>query len=114
MHAFDLQFIKIRKENWVRFALHPFQHNSKREVSTQARIIDQRWVRSSSGQTSLRPIIVTEIVLGGKCWVIELALVNRDQMGFRMLLGRRAIKGRFLVDPGRAFLLGQYAEQRNA
>jgi hypothetical protein len=52
----------------------------------------------------VRPVIRTRAVLGGDAWPIEITLVNRDVMGFRMLLGRQAVRHRFVVDPGRSFL----------
>ena len=44
--------------------------------------------------------------LAGTPCRIELTLSRRDEMGFRMLLGRSALRRRFLVDPGRSFLGG--------
>jgi hypothetical protein len=38
---------------------------------------------------------------------IEITLVNRDIMGFRMLLGRKALKKRFLVHPDKSFLISK-------
>jgi len=52
----------------------------------------------------VRPVIVTTIEIAGKRWPIELTLTPRDTMGFRMLLGRQAIRRRFVIDPGRSFL----------
>ncbi len=52
-------------------------------------------------------MILTRARLGSLSWPIEVPLVNRDVMGFRMLLGRRALRRRFLVDPGRSFLAGE-------
>jgi hypothetical protein len=44
------------------------------------------------------------VELNGERWLIELTLTNRDVMGFRMLLGRQAVRKRFLVDAGRSFV----------
>lgn len=44
--------------------------------------------------------------MGEQSWDIELTLTNRDAMGYRMLLGREAMKGRLLVDPEESFMFG--------
>jgi hypothetical protein len=49
--------------------------------------------------------VITKVRLGDVVWPIELTLTSRDEMGFRMLLGRSAIKDRFLVNPSRSYLL---------
>jgi hypothetical protein len=58
-----------------------------------------------------RPVIRTLVELGGARWPIELTLVGRDEMGFRMLLGRQAVRGRFVVDPSRSFRGGRPARR---
>lgn len=68
---------------------------------------DVREVRSSSGAATERIVIVTPIRPLGETWPIELTLANRDAMGFRMLLGREAIRGRMLVDPGTSYAGGR-------
>jgi len=75
-------------------------------VACEARAVDERAVRNSGGGVERRYIIKTMLKLGEECWAIELALANRDQMGFRMLLGRTALEGRALIEPGRSYLLG--------
>ena len=47
----------------------------------------------------------------GQTFEIELTLANRDSMDYRMLLGREAMNGRFLVDPSKHFLAGDFEEQ---
>jgi hypothetical protein len=107
LHAFEVR--KLRREGavWVQFKVHPLQRNAVRTVEAAAPIVDERWVRSSSGRLTLRPVIETTVVLGEESWPIELTLVRRDLMGFRMLLGRQAVRRRFVVDPGRSFLAGR-------
>jgi hypothetical protein len=61
-------------------------------------------VRNSGGQAELRPVIETLVQVGSAVWTIELTLTNRDEMGFRLLLGRQAVRRRYLVDPGRSYL----------
>lgn len=106
LHAFDMETFEVEGAVWVRFRVHPIQRDPGTIVEAAAPLIDQRWVRSSSGRSTLRPVIRTEVVLGEKRWPIVLTLVRRDLMGFRMLLGREAVRHRFLVDPGRSFLAG--------
>lgn len=91
----------------VRFAIHPLQRTARETVRAEAELVDQRKVKTSSGVESLRWVIATEIELMGERWTIEITLTRRDAMGFRMLLGRQAVRGHFLVDPGRSFLAGK-------
>jgi hypothetical protein len=106
LHAFDIHVTSQRGRRFVRFSVHPLQRNSVVTIETQAPLHDMRPVRSSSGHETVRPVIVTEVEILGRPWSIELALIARDDMGFRMLLGRRALRGRFLVDPGRSYAGG--------
>jgi hypothetical protein len=55
----------------------------------------------------MRFVIESTIVIAGKQWLIDLTLTNRDTMLFRMLLGRRAMEQRILVDPGASYLAGK-------
>ena len=83
------------------------QRGNAVKIKCEAPTIDERAVRNSGGQVERRYIIETHLMLGDRSWPIELALANRDQMGFRMLLGRTALEGRALIEPGRSFLSGQ-------
>jgi len=86
--------------------VHPLQDDDTWVIAATAPLVDHREVRSSNGEVDLRPVIRTTATIRGAQFEIELSLSRRDEMGFRMLLGRSAIKRRFLVDPGRSFLGG--------
>jgi len=106
LHAFDVKVFE-RDGFWmVRFKVHPLQRDSQKTVSLVAELFDERQVRNSRGRLELRPVIQTAVELMGQRWPIELTLTNRDEMGFRMLLGRQAVRGKFAIDPGRSFLAG--------
>ena len=107
LHAFDVQEFERNGEKWVRFKVHPAQRQSDETVTAKAKILDVRSVRSSSGKAAMRPVIVTRVTLLGVTWPVELTLANRDEMGFRMLLGREAFRGRFLVDAGKSYYGGK-------
>jgi len=104
LHAFDVETFLRDGKTMVRFKVHPYQRDTHRTVSAEAELIDQRQVRNSGGHAQLRPVIQTMVELNGERWLIELTLTNRDVMGFRMLLGRQAVRKRFLVDAGRSFV----------
>lgn len=107
LHAFDVETVRRRGIDCVRFSIHPLQRSDAREVEVVAELIDERYVKNSGGLRELRPVVRLEVELLDVRWPVEVTLTNRDQMGFRMLLGRQAVRNRFLVDPGRSFLGGR-------
>jgi len=106
LHAFDIEPFEVDGEPWVRFRVHPAQRDAVTTVEAAAPLVDEREVRSSTGKSMVRPVVRAGVVLGAHAWPIEINLVRRDLMGFRMLLGRHAVRNRFLVDPGRSYLQG--------
>lgn len=107
LHAWNVARFKRRGVSMVRFTIHPIQRDDRTLVEAEAVVLGERRVRSSSGQVSLRTVIRTELELLGERWPIELTLTRRDEMGFRLLLGRQALRGRIVVDPGRSFVTGR-------
>jgi hypothetical protein len=105
IHAFEIKEFKKNGERYVGFSLHPVQHRRRPVVNCEARVVDERTVTSSNGKRERRFVIETDIKLGDDVWPIEMTLTNRDEMGFRMLLGRRAVRRRCVVDPGSSFKL---------
>ena len=101
LHTWDVEVDE--DHGVVRFAVHPFQHDDETTTSVTANLVERRDVRSSNGEVETRPVISTRIVVAGFVVPIELTLSARDEMGFRMLLGRTAVRRRFLIDPGRSF-----------
>lgn len=106
LHAYDIEPFVRDGARFVRFKVHPVQRETHTTVATEAPLVDERRVRSSGGHVTTRPVIETSIQIFDQTWPIEISLIRRDVMGFRMLLGRQAIRRRFLVDPGRSYLLG--------
>jgi ribosomal protein S6--L-glutamate ligase len=107
LHAINIAPFKKDDVNWVKFDINPIQNNLKTVIHCEAKLIDKRIVKSSSGFREQRYVIQTTIKIGSDSWLIEMTLTNRDSMGFRMLLGREAMSGRILVDPEQKYLLGQ-------
>lgn len=108
MHAFNIQRFKRGGESWVSFEVHPLQNNRRAVIRCESPIIDRRAVKSSSGITETRYVILARLAAAaGQFWEVEVTLTNRDSMGYRMLLGREAMNGRMIVDPSLKFCLGK-------
>lgn len=106
LHAFYVEPFKRRGEDWVRFGIHPMQRNTEQVVHCEALVLDRRQVTDSGGHREKRYVIVTPVQVGKTLIDAELTLTDRESMRFRMLLGRTAMRGSFLVDPGRSYLQG--------
>lgn len=114
LHAFDLKEVEKDGEVWVRFIVHPEQRSSHPSIQVELPLLAHRRVRDSGGRSELRPVVETVVELMGRRWPIELTLTGRDAMGFRMLLGRQAIRRRFLVDPGGSFYGGKRIRKKGS
>mgnify|MGYP001551123613 FL=1 len=87
--------------------MHPIQKNTDIVVTCAADVLDKRVVTDSGGHKEERFVISTTLSIGGHTWPIEATLTARDDMLFRMLLGRTAMKGRAQVNPARSYLVGK-------
>ena len=107
LHAFFVETFERNGESWVRFHIHPVQRDKAQVVRCEARLLEQRAVRDSGGHEELRYVIHTQVSIGDTVIDAEVTLTDRDTMKFRVLLGRTALRGRFMVDPGRSYLIGK-------
>lgn len=106
LHADGIKIVRKGEKRYVRFIIYPSQRSSHQARPARALLVEKRVIRSSSGHESKRPVIRTQIKIGNQMWPIEVTLVDRAVMGFRMLLGRQALHKRFVVDPAHSFLIG--------
>ncbi len=104
LHADDVEIVGGPDGDIVHFSISPWQRSALDTVRVHAPLLEWRTVRSSSGEAEERPTIITTIRLLQTEIEAELTLTRRDQMGFRMLVGREALRGRFAVDSGRSYL----------
>ena len=107
IHAFDIEEVVRDGVDSVSFAIHPWQRSELDIARAVLPVADRRVVRSSTGHEEERLVVTTTIRLVGIDVQAELTLANRDEMGFRMLVGREAMRGTVLVDPGRSYLGGR-------
>ncbi|MFV0252656.1 MAG: ATP-dependent zinc protease [Beutenbergiaceae bacterium] len=91
----------------VRFVVHPWQGSEADPVTVRVPVLDRRVVRSSNGQAEERLVVPMTLRLLQQDLVTEVTLSNRDQMGFRLLIGREALRGRIVVDSGRSYIGGR-------
>ena len=107
IHAFDIVEFERDGDAWVRYSIHPWQGSREDATTVESRIHDRRVVRSSSGHAAERYVVKMTVGLVGRTVTTEMTLSQRDQMGFRMLVGREALRQGFVVDPGRSYLGGR-------
>ena len=107
LHAYYVEPFSKGDEDWVRFGIHPNQRDTDHCVECSARVKDRRVVTDSGGHQEERFVIETTLLLGPHQCLIDVTLTDRDSMRFRMLLGRRAMVGRYTVDPAASYLLGK-------
>lgn len=88
------------------FGVHPLQRDVETVIWCTAPIVDERSVRDSGGHREWRFVIETPMRLADREWPAELTLATRDNMLFRMLVGRSALGG-LCVDPRASFLTGR-------
>jgi len=113
LHGFAIEEFVVDGVQRVRFRIHPMQRDTHTEIVCTADVVDRRVVRDSGGHQELRWVIKTTIEIGPHCWPAEFTLTSRDDMMFRMLLGRTAMVRRAVVNPARSYLVGKKPESHS-
>ena len=111
LHATAIEPFGPANNPQVRFLIQPDPNNPNLELTCSARVVDRRDVTSSNGETELRYVVETIARIGDKSWSIQISLTNRENMNYRMLLGRRAIGDDMVVDPNVSFAQSELSYQ---
>lgn len=109
LHAYDVEV----KGATVSFKVHTIQGRQDFFMAAEANLVDQRMVRDSGGNETIRPFIETDLVMAGKTTKVQISLINREDMHFRMLVGRTALSGEYLLDCEHEYLGGIPANVKN-
>ena len=112
IQATDITPYKKNRENWVRFNIQPLTENRSISIECEAKVIGSRIVKSSSGIPEKRYVIKSHVTMGEDTWEIELTLADRDNMEFKMLLGRQAMESRIVVNPSEEYVLGKISPEQ--
>lgn len=107
LHVKDLEYFEQDSISWVKFFAYPWQESVKNKVRISAPVLSHRNVKSSSGCLERRPVILAKLKIADQEIETEITLTNRSTMGFRMLLGRSAIRNHFMVIAGKSYLGGK-------
>ncbi len=104
LHTASYEIFQKDDQDWVRFTIHPIKSHHEVENHVEAPVTDYRIVKDSGGHEERRPFIKTTLAFPNTSWEIEISLSNRENMKFRMLLGRTSMRNRILVDCAKSYL----------
>lgn len=108
LHASDIETFEREGDTWVRFKAHTGTPHKPCDIDCEARLMSYKRIRSSNGQMQERHVIRTPLVLGDKCWWIDMTLTCRKSMRYRVLLGCTAmLDGQLVINPGLRFVQDQ-------
>ena len=115
LHSFNVEHVEKDGEPYARFLVHPHQQSDDLVMRCEAKIIDQRPVRDSGGHVEDRYVIETVFEIAGQSCPLEITLTNRNDMMFRMLLGRSAlVEAGITVNPELSYACGDAPENLDA
>jgi hypothetical protein len=106
LHAENIHIYEKDGHYRIRFDV-PVGAHGGRVKTCDLRLSAERRVKNTGGGSEIRKVVETELKLGNTVWQAQITLTDRTDMGVPMLLGRSTIKGRFLVHPGRSFVLSK-------
>lgn len=98
IHCHKIEQIKIDNEEWIQFFLLDPDHPEYNQKPYRFKNYREKKIKSSNGESENRYIISTKIILFDKTFDIELSLSERGEMKFPVLLGRKLLNKKFIVD----------------
>ncbi|RXJ81803.1 RimK/LysX family protein [Arcobacter sp. F2176] len=107
LHCDDIEI----EENKVSFTLLDEVHASYHGKRITLPIYKIKRVKSSNGTVQIRPSIKVSVKFFGKKYKSIISLTNRADMKFPMLIGRRFLKDKFLVDVSQEYLCNKKEEK---
>lgn len=112
--ALHVEDLKLSDDGMAHFTVVLSLEDKEKRVRVHAPVLKVAKVKSSTGEFTMRPFVKTRMRLGVVEKDIEITLVSRSEMTFRMLLGRQALEREFQVDVSHADLMRSHRKPRPA
>jgi hypothetical protein len=106
LHVTDLTIAEVDGQKVANFRIYVGKSSKAKAIEVCEPVYDIIHIKSSNGQVEERPLIRTQMSVGGESWLIDVTLTNRSKMKYRMLIGRDAMEDKMLVHPSKSYLLG--------
>ena len=103
LHATHISESKDSEIKYVTFRLKTNINNEKKYKFFKSELKEWRIVRNSGGDEEYRPVVKTRVKIGKKIMNIEITLTQRSRMSYDMLIGRTALRKKFLIDSGKSY-----------
>lgn len=104
LHCHNLELYKIKDRQWVKFYVLDPSHPEYDDIPFESPVYKIKNIRSSNGIVSERVIIKQNVLFCGEKNKIQLSLSNRSDMKFPVLIGRRYLSGKYIVDVSKKFI----------
>ena len=103
LHATHISEKEELEKKYVTFRLKTIINDSVKYKFFKCELKEWRIVKNSGGDEEYRPVINIRIKIGAKKMKIEVTLTQRSRMSYDMLIGRTALKKKFLIDSGKSY-----------
>lgn len=100
IHCHEIRIVRKGKKRLVSFRLLDPSHPTYEGTTLSHELLALRRIKNSFGQVEERCIIRTYVTIFGRNYEIELSLADRSRMECPVLLGRKLLRKRFIVDVG--------------
>ena len=105
IHAERVEVFKKNGADWVRFHF-PFgqKEGYQHGFDIERPLIRQSRVKDHDSPSTMRHIIELDVCVSGKTDTMQFSLADRSNFNYPMIIGRQALAGRYIIDPGRTFM----------
>ena len=113
LHCHHIKSYEEDGTEYVRFNLLDPSHDTYNDKLFKLPVHRKKVVKSSNGSTEERFVVKTKVRLFDKLLTAELSLTDRSEMRYPVLVGRKLINGRFLVDVSKKYITKKETEETN-
>ena len=103
LHATHISESEESGVKYVAFRLKTNINNNKKYKFFKCELKEWRIIKNSGGDEEYRPVVRTKVKIGKKIMTIEITLTQRSRMSYDMLIGRTALRKKFLIDSGKSY-----------
>ena len=102
IHATNIQIYRKNRSEMVKFQI----YHSQSFLDIDTELTSYKKIKSSFGQTEIRPSVHMKIQIGAEIWLTEITLAQRAKLTYPMLIGRNSLNKKHIIHSHKSYLAG--------